>query len=238
MNDSYPGLWYIMPLALLQSATKHGNQRQAEALRRRADVRWEGTVPELQENHVDQAIFEAGTAYTLGLKWLARMNTDHKLPRLDLPGRVGGWPRACPKFETPARLKGVAKDFGYLISGRTHYEEIQSVPIVLVEVRCFAIFSEIRANYPLVDPGERGARCYMVPWAMKHIYPIEDLVRDLKLHVSRDVMPYALPTVSEMIDFAPQQRGHPDMKDWPKCHHCGLRNFPSRPCCYHCEHSL
>lgn len=259
MNDSHPGLWYIMPPDLLKEAIKHGNLRQAQALTRHAKVRWFEERPgQLQNNHVEEAILEAATAHCLGVPWLKRVNTDHSKPRLDLPQGFGGWIRVCPKWQNPARLKAVPKDYGVIISGRLHEEAIQDFPIMLVEVRAYALFDDIEANHEVINPGNRKsesgapADCYLVPWLMKEVHPIEELVDTLGLKVPDDVMQYALPEVSDMIDFPPAARGKPSMKGWRKCNWCKLPNDLARreptPCkkcqrdlreiCYHCSRHL
>lgn len=244
MNDSYPGLWYIMPPALLDEAVKHGHYRQSRALTRKSKWRWYGTVAELTEHHVQEAKLEAAAAHCIGVPWLKRVDTDHDQPRLDIPGTRGAWVRVCRKWQNPARLKARPEDYGVVISGRLHEEHIQGCPITLVEVRAFAMFDDIKANYPLENPGDRRsasgekAECYLVPWAMQHVHPIEDLITRHNLSVPSDVMPYALSSVSDMIHFSPQQRGDPDMRGWPRCPHCNLPNFPRRTTCYHCGHSL
>lgn len=231
----HDGLWVVLPPDLLKKAQDFGKTRQAHAIKRRAKVRWEGTEAELTQQHEDQCIFERGVALALGLKDLWRMDTDHDLPRLELPNGTGLWPRACPKYGRPY-MKGLQRDFGILISGRVHMSE----PIgCVVEVRCCAPMGVIRESYQLIDIGNRGAPMYQVYWTDHAARPITELIERYKLDTSA-CLPGAPDTISEMIDFAPLTK-YPWMSLIPnriKCAWCGLLNAPTNRECYHCLHDI
>ena len=198
MRNDDGALWVVLPPELHDRAIRHGNLRQAEAQRRKANVRWHGEYEELADNHVGHSIFERAVARALGLYDPFRMNTDHKLPRLDLTVLVGLWPRACPMFGPPY-VKGLKKDYDLLIGGRVFEHEPCGC---VAEIRGFAEMRVVRERYDLVDTGNRGAPYYHVPWASKDFHPIKELVSEFQLDTSA-CSADAPDSISQMIDFAP-----------------------------------
>ena len=228
----HDGLWVLLPPELLKKAIEFGQQRQRRADQRHAKVRWYGDPAELTQQHEDQSIFERGVALGLGLKDLWRMDTDHNLPRLELPNGTGLWPRACPKYGRPY-LKGLERDFGVLISGRVHPSE----PLgCVVEIRCCASMALVRSRYQLIDIGNRGAPMYQVWWSGKEALPITMLGQ---LNTA-ECLKGPPDTISEMIDFAPLTKypWRSLIKNCVKCAWCGLLNNPADGRCYHCDHNF
>jgi hypothetical protein len=212
------GLWLVLPRGVYEAAVKHGNLRQAEAIRRRAHVRYDPETPVwlLADQHVNQSIFERGVALALGLFDPKRVNTDHDQARLNLPDKLGLWPRACKKFGPPY-IKGLEKDFDLLVGGRVHDNEMYDDgetydPRCIVEVRCWANMQTVKHRYHLVDLGKKGAPFYQIFWGFKDVYPIRVLVDQYGLDTSA-CLPKAPASISETIEFAPEKENKQQCED-------------------------
>lgn len=215
------GLWVVLPPELYMMAVKFGNLRQAEAIRRHAKLRFKEETPVyvLASQHIEQAIFEAGTALALGLKNLERLNTDHEYARIDLPDGTGLWPRAC-KRQMPAYIKGLEKDFGYLVGGRVwDNEEVHGIMCCVVEIRCWADMRVVPTRHSLVDIGNLGAPFYQLFWGFPECCPILQLVERYNLDTSA-CLPGPPPSISRSIiaDYPPPNPEPKQCEDGCKGH--------------------
>jgi hypothetical protein len=199
------GLWIVLPPEVYKAAIEHADRRMREATRRKAQYKWYGTYGELLDNHIGQSLFERGFCLAAGITDPKRINTDHDWARVDLPGEVGAWPRACKRSQPKAYLNGQLKDWGVLVGGRVHdNEEVKGVRRCVVEVRAWASMEWVRKHIKAEDVGERGRPFYQVFWTEDGVEPIRTLVERFQLDTSA-CLPEPPPGISDWIDFAPKR---------------------------------